>query len=185
MATADAKVRSGPLVPRRAIVAAILTVTAASTAIAFDPEERRLILQLAFSAIGLIATLTALRALRRAAPVAPRSALDRSRARPQAPAADPPIELVRMSRRLAAAEASAADARRHLGPVVAAIAADRLRRRGDTATDPDSVFASLPRPVAPELALLLDPELERVDTRALPGLDASATGAVVRALEQL
>ena len=175
----------GPLIPRRAIVAAIVTVTAGATAISFDPDERRLILQLAFCALGLIATATAVRALRRAAPLAPRSPLDRPLPPPRPTDAGLPIDLIRMTRRFAAAQASAADARRHLGPVVATVAADRLRRRGQTGADPESVFALLPQPVAPELTLLLDPELERVDTRARPGLDAEGASALVRALEQL
>jgi hypothetical protein len=92
---------------------------------------------------------------------------------------------VRIARRLDAARASAADTRRHLGPVVATIAADRVRDRAHTAVAAESVYASLPQPVAPELALVLDPALDGVDTRALPGLDADAADALVRALEQL
>jgi len=86
---------------------------------------------------------------------------------------------------LAVAQASAADARRHLGPVVAAIAVDRARDRAHAAVTAESVYASLPQPVAPELALLLDPALDAIDTRALPGLDPVAGEALVRALEAL
>jgi hypothetical protein len=35
------------------------------------------------------------------------------------------------------------------------------------------------------LALVLDPGLAGLDTRAMPGLDAEQTDALVRALEQL
>ena len=163
----------------------MVTIVVTAYAIAFDPDERRLIVQIAFAALGVLAVTAAVGALRRAAPVAPRSPLDRARLRPRVVPAPPPADLVRVARRLEAAQASAADARRHLGPVVAAIAADRVRDRSHTALDAESVFANLPRPVAPELALLLDPALEALDTRALPGLDPDAGEALVRALEQL
>jgi hypothetical protein len=105
------------------------------------------------------------------------------------PEVDPPPrlprDLVRINRRLVAAEGSASDARRHLARLVAAIAADRLRPAAHTTIDADSVYAHLPRPVPDALALVLDPALASLDTREMPGLDADACDALVRALEQL
>jgi hypothetical protein len=170
---------------RRMIAGAIATVTASATAIAFDPDQRRLIVQLTFTALGLLAVSAASGRLRRAAPIAPRSPLDRPRRPAAAPPTPLPLDLVRMARRIAAAEASAADARRHLGPVVATVAADRIRRHAHATVEPDAVYARLPVPVAPELALVLDPALDALDTRALPGLDGAGTAALVHALEQL
>jgi hypothetical protein len=170
---------------RRAIIATISSLTVAATAIALAPDESRLIAQIEITILGAIAVLTATAALRRAAPLPPRSPFDRL---PRTKAGlDPPlpISLVRIGRRLSAAEASAADSRRHLGPIAAAIATDRLRRRAHTPVDQDSVYAHLPRPVAPELALVLDPELAGRDTREMPGLDADGSEALVVALEQL
>jgi hypothetical protein len=170
---------------RRAIVATILSLTVAATAIALAPDESRLIGQIEITILGAIAVMTAAAILRRAAPLPPPSPFDRP-PRTRAPVDPPlPIDLVRMGRRLTAAEASTADARRHLGPVAASIATDRLRRRAHTPVDPDSIYAHLPRPVPPELALVLDPALAGIDTREMPGLDADGTDALVRALEQL
>ncbi|HEX4489654.1 MAG TPA: hypothetical protein VH914_00460 [Acidimicrobiia bacterium] len=170
---------------RRLVGTTVVTILVAANAIAFDPDERRLVVQLAFAALGLIAVIAAVGVLRRAAPLAPRSPLDRPPPRPRPGPPTPPADLVRVARRLEAAQASAADARRHLGPLVATIAADRLRDRAHSLVEPDSVFSSLPQPVAPELALVLDPALDDVDTRALPGLDAERADALVRALETL
>jgi hypothetical protein len=170
---------------RRAIIATISSLTVAATAIALAPDESRLIGQIEITILGAIAVMTAAAALRRAAPLPPRSPFDRH---PKTEIRiDPPlpIGLVRIGRRLSAAEASAADARRHLGPIAAAIATDRLRRRAHAPIDQDSVYAHLPRPVAPELALVLDPRLAGLDTREMPGLDPEGTEALVRALEQL
>lgn len=170
---------------RRASVTAILSLTAAGVTIAFVPNETRVIVQLELEVVGVITVLVALGALRRAAPLAPPSPLDRT-AKPSAPTPRPlPLDLVRISRRLAAAEASAADTRRHLGPLVAAIAADRLQQRAHRSIEPESVFADLPRPVPPPLALVLDPALAGLDTRQMPGLDAAGSEALVQALEQL
>jgi hypothetical protein len=172
---------------RRALVATIGTLTVAAAAIAFDPDQSRVIVQLAVTLIGIIVVAGAVGALRRAAPLAPRSLLDATTtvARRPVGASPLPIDLVRISRRLAAAEASAADARRHLGPLVATIAADRLRRGAHVEVDRDSVYSHLPRPVPAALALVLDPALADVDTWELPGLDTDAADALVRALEQL
>jgi hypothetical protein len=170
---------------RRLSIAAVVTVIAAAYAIAFDPDQRRLVVQLASSVLGLLAVTAAVGALRRAAPLAPRSPLERRRRPAPAPVSALPHDLVRTARRVEAAQASAADARRHLGPVVATVVADRLRLHTHATVAPDDVFARLPRPIAPELALVLDPALERVDTRALPGLDPEGAVALVRALEQL
>jgi hypothetical protein len=170
---------------RRSIVATILSLTAAAAAIALAPDQSRLIAQIEITIVGAIAVVTAAAALRRAAPLPPRSPFDRL-PRAAAPAAPPlPLDLVRTGRRLTAAAASAADARRHLGPLAAAIAADRLRRHSHTPVDQEAVYAHLPRPVHPALALVLDPALAGVDTRDLPGLDPDGTDALVRALEQL
>jgi hypothetical protein len=170
---------------RRAIVALIVSLTAAAATVALEPDRFRLIARVEIAIVGGIAVMSAAGALRRAAPLAPRSPFDRvprSNARASAPL---PLDLVRISRRLAAAEASAADSRRHLGPLVASIAADRLRRRSHTQVDQDSVYAHLPRPVPAALALVLDPGLADVDTRELPGLDPDGSDALVRTLEQL
>jgi hypothetical protein len=170
---------------RRLVVATVVTIIAAANGIAFDPDQRRLVVQLALGSLGVIAVLAAVGALRHAAPLAPRSPLDRSLPRARAGAPTAPPDLARVARRLEAAQASAADARRHLGPIVATIAADRVRDRSHTAIELDSVYATLPQPTTPELALVLDPALDDVDTRALPGLDAGAAERLVRALEQL
>jgi hypothetical protein len=170
---------------RRSIIAAILSFTAAATAIAFIPDRSRLIAQIEIAIVGAIAVLTASAALRRAAPLAPRSPFDRRPRRATAARNPLPLDLVRIDRRLTAAAASAADSRRHLGPLAAAIATDRLRRHSHTPVDQESVYAHLPRPVHPTLALLLDPALAGTDTRAMAGLDPDGTDALVRALEQL
>ena len=170
---------------RRAIVASILSLTAAATAVAFAPGRFRLIAQIEIAIVGAIAVMIATGELRRAAPLPPRSPLDRLPKAKTKTGTALPVDLVRISRRLAAAEASAADARRHLGPTVSDVAADRLRRHSHTRVEQDSVYAQLPRPVSPELALVLDPALAGLDTRAMPGLDADGTDALVRALEQL
>jgi hypothetical protein len=68
---------------------------------------------------------------------------------------------------------------------VSDVAADRLRGHSHTRVDQDSVYAQLPRPVAPELTLVLDPALAGLDTRRMPGLDARGSDALVRALEDL
>jgi hypothetical protein len=170
---------------RRALVATIVGLTAAGVAIAFVPQERGVIVQLAMTLVGTVAVLTAVGSLRRAAPLAPPSPLDRV-SRTLASAPQPlPADLVRISRRLAASEASAADARRLLGPLAAAIAADRIRRGAHTQVDPASVYARLPRPVPVALALVLDPTLAATDMRVLPGLDSDGVETLVRALEQL
>jgi hypothetical protein len=141
--------------------------------------------QLETAVLGVIAVVTMAGVLRRAAPLAPPSPLDRVE-RPGAPVPEPPpVDLVRISRRLVAAEGSVADARRHLAPLVAAIAADRLRHGAHTEIAADSVYAQLPRPVPAALALVLDPALASLDTREIPGLDAAASDTLVRALEQL
>jgi hypothetical protein len=170
---------------RRALIATIAGLTIAATAVALDPGESRFIVQLALVFVGVIAVSAAVGALRRATPLAPRSPLDRPAATVATAPPPLPLDLVRISRRLATAEASAADARRHLGPLVASIAADRLRRGSHTPIDPDSVYPHLPRPVPAALALVLDPALGDVDTRELPGLDSDGADALVRALEQL
>jgi hypothetical protein len=174
----------GRISRRRALIATILSLTATGVALAIDPNENHLILQLETALVGLIAVATAAGVLRRAAPLAPPSPLDLVM-RPGAPVPETtPVDLVRISRRLVAAEGSAADARRHLAPLVAAIAADRLRG-AHTVIEADSVWAYLPRPVPDALALVLDPALASLDTRDIPGLDAEASDAMVRALEQL
>ena len=168
---------------RRAILITILSLTASGVAVAIDPNESRVIVQFEVALIGFVAVLVAVGVLRRAAPLAPPSPLDRA-VRPEIPPPAPlPLDLVRVSRRLAAAEASAADARRQLAPLVAAIAADRMRSHTDI--DLDSVYSHLPRPVPDALALVLDPALAHLDTREMPGLDADAVDALVRALEHL
>jgi multisubunit Na+/H+ antiporter MnhC subunit len=177
--------RRGRIAMRRALIATIVSLTATGVALAVDPNESRLIVQLDTALIGVIAVVSAAGALRRAAPLAPPSPLDRV-FRPAPPAPQPlPVDLVRISRRLVAAEGSAADARRHLAPLVAAIAADRLRHRAHAEIGADSVYSYLPRPVPDALALVLDPALASLDTREMPGLDADASDAMVRALEQL
>ena len=168
---------------RRLILATIISLTLAALGISFDPDQRQLIIQLELAALGVIAVLALTGVLRRAAPLAPRSPLDQRWRAPKPQPAPLPIDLVRVSRRLIASEASAADARRHLGPLVAAIAADRLQTYEHT--DIDAVYFRLPQPVPAPLALVLDPALADVDTRELPGLDSDATDALVRALEQL
>jgi hypothetical protein len=170
---------------RRTVVVTILSLTVAGAIVALQPGRVRLIARVEIAIVGLITVVSAAGVLRRAAPLAPRSPLDRVPRSIAVTGAPLPRDLVRISRRLAAAEASAADSRRHLGPLAGAIAADRLRRRSHTPVDQDSVYAHLPGPVAPELALVLDPALVDVDTRAMPGLDADGTDALVRALEQL
>ena len=168
---------------RRAVLITILSLTVSGVAVAFDPNESRVIVQFEVALVGFVAVLVAVGVLRRAAPLAPPSPLDRE-ARPEPPPPTVlPLGLVRVSRRLAAAEASAADARRQLAPLVAAIAADRLRSH--TEIDLDSVYSHLPRPVPDALALVLDPALADLDTREMPGLDAEAADALVRALEHL
>ena len=175
----------GRMSRRRALIATILSLTATGVALAIDPNENHLIVQIETALVGLIAVATAAGALRRAAPLAPRSPLD-AVVRPSTPAPEPPpVDLVRIARRLVAAEGSAADARRHLAPLVAAIAADRLRHGAHTMIEADSVYAYLPRPVPDALALVLDPALASLETRDIPGLDAEASDALVRALEQL
>jgi hypothetical protein len=177
--------REGTRSRRRAIVAAISSLTAAAATAASVPDRLRLIAQIEIAIVGAIAVMIATGELRRAAPLPPPSPLDR---RPSAHAATDtalPLDLVRISRRLAAAEASAADARRHLGPLVSEVAADRLRGHSHTRVDHDSVYAQLPRPVPPELTLVLDPALAGLDTRQMPGLDARGSDALVRALEDL
>jgi hypothetical protein len=170
---------------RRAVIATIVSATATGVALVIDPNESRLILQLETALLGLIAVWSAAAALRRAAPLAPPSPLDRV-VRPAPPAPQPlPVDLVRISRRLVAAEGCAADARRHLAPLVAAIAADRLRHGAHAEIAADSVYSHLPRPVPDALALVLDPALASLDTRDMPGLDADASAALIRALEQL
>ena len=164
---------------------AILSLTAAAAAIAIVPERFRLIAQIEIAIIGAIAVIIATGEVRRAAPLPPRSPFDRVPKVDAKTEPSPPPDLVRISRRLAAAEASAADARRHLGTMVSDVAADRLRDHSHTRVDHDTIYARLPRPVAPELALVLDPALAGLDTRAMPGLDADQTDALVRALEQL
>src|SRR5689334_2612573 len=89
---------------RRLIVATVVTIVAAAYAIAFDPGERRLIVQIAFSVLGVLAVTAAVGALRRAAPVAPPSPLDRARPRPRTVGATVPADLVRVARRLEAAQ---------------------------------------------------------------------------------
>jgi hypothetical protein len=177
--------RRGRISLRRALIATILSLTAMGVALAVDPNESHLIVQFETALLGLITVVTAAGALRRAAPLAPPSPLDRV-VRPDPPAPQPlPLDLVRISRRLAASEGSTADARRHLAPLVAAIAADRLRHGAHTEIEPESVYAHQPRPVPDALALVLDPALAALDTREMPGLDAGASEALVRALEQL
>jgi hypothetical protein len=177
--------RRGRISLRRALIATILSLTATGVALAVDPNESHVIVQFETALLGLITVLTTAGALRRAAPLAPPSPLDRV-ARPGPPVPQPlPVDLVRISRRLVAAEGCAADARRHLGPLVAAIAADRLRHGAHAEIEADSVYAHLPRPVPDAFALVLDPALASVDTREIPGLDADASDAMVRALEQL
>jgi hypothetical protein len=176
---------SGEWSLRRALVATIVSLTATGVAVAMVPKDSRVIAQLELALVGIIAVVSAVTALRRAAPLAPPSPLDRIPVT-RAPAPRPlPADFVRISRRLAAAEASAADARRLLGPLAAAVAADRLRRGAHTPIDPDSVYEHLPRPVPAVLALLLDPALDGTDTRKLPGLDPDAGDALANALEQL
>ena len=170
---------------RRSIIATILSVTAAAAAIAFVPDRSRLIAQIEIAVVGAIAVMTASAALRRAAPLPPRSPFDRRPRTATGARNSLPLDLVRIDRRLAAAAASAADSRRHLGPLAASIAADRLRRHSHTPVDQESIYAHLPRPVHPTLALLLDPALAAVDTREMAGLDPDGTDALVRALEQL
>ena len=138
--------------------------------------------------LGLIAVIAAVEraAARGSARAAVAARPDRPPRRFHPVAAPLPIDLVRISRRLAASEASAADARRHLG-------AARRRDRGRSAAPrrtprsiPTSVYAHLPRPVPAALALVLDPALDELDTRQLPGLDPDARNeSLVRALEQL
>jgi hypothetical protein len=169
----------------RALVATVGCVVAAAYAIAFLPGDSRLIVQLAVTAIGVIAVATAVGTLRRAAALAPRSPFDRKPARERSAPVPIPGELVRITRCLAAAEASAADARRDLGPLVTAIATDRLRRATHAPIEPETVYSQLPRPVPAALALVLDPALASLDTRAMPGLDTDGVEALVRALEQL
>lgn len=170
---------------RRAIVATILSLTFGAASVALAPDSSRLIVQIEIAVVGAIAVMTALGALRRAAPLPPPSPLDRL-PRSSAKAEPPlPLDLVRISRRIAAAEASAADSRRHLGPLATAIAHDRLRRRSHTTVDPDSIYDQLTVPVPAALALVLDPALADVDTRQMPGLDTDGAEALVRALEQL
>jgi hypothetical protein len=123
--------------------------------------------------------------LRSAAPLAPASRLDRGRAAPAPKPAPLPLDLVRIERQLAAAATTAADARRALGSLAATIAADRLRLHTHSSIDGDSIFGHLPDPVAPPLALVLDPALAALETRAMPGLDPDGVAALVRALEQL
>jgi len=173
--------RRGRISRRRAVITVILSLTAAGVAIAVDPNESRVILQSETALVGCIVVVTAAGVLRRAAPVGPPSPLDRV-SRPGPPSPRPlPLDLVRISRRLAAAEASGGPA----PPPLAAIAADRLRHGAHTEIDADSVYGHLPEPVPAALALVLDPSLAMRDTRDLPGLDADASAAMVRALEQL
>ena len=163
-----------------------MSVTGAATAMAIAPDRTRLIAQVEIAIVGAIVVLSVSGALRRAAPLPPRSPLDHfPRSKASAAPAPPPPDLVRISRRLTAAEASAADARRHLGRLVGAIATDRLRAHSHAPVDQDSVFARLPRPVAAELALVLDPALAGLDTREMPGLDAAGSDRLTSALEQL
>jgi hypothetical protein len=170
---------------RRSLIVAIVSATRTGIALAVDPNESRLILQLETVVLGLVAVVTMAGVLRRAAPIAPPSPLDRIPRPDVDPPSRLPVDLVRISRRLVAAEGSAADARRHLAPLVAAIAADRLRPAAHTTIEAESVYAHLPRPVPDALALVLDPALASLDTRDMPGLDADAGDALVRALEQL
>ena len=177
--------RGGRRAWRRAVVATILSLTFGAAAVALAPDSSRLIVQIEIAVVGAIAVMTALGALRRAAPLPPASLLDRV-PRSRANAGPPlPLDLVRISRRIAASEASAADSRRHLGPLASAIAHDRLRRRSHATVDPDSIYDHLPVPVPAALALVLDPALADVDTRQMRGLDADGADALVRALEQL
>lgn len=177
--------REGRPSRRRAIVATILSLTAAAAAAASVPDRLRLIAQIEIAIVGAIAVMMATGALRRAAPPPPPSPLDRVPSANTKADTALPLDLVRIARRLAAAEASAADARRHLGPLVSEVAADRLRGHAHTRVDQDSVYAHLPRPVPPELTLVLDPALAGLDTRQMPGLDARGSDALVRALEDL
>jgi hypothetical protein len=169
----------------RALVATVGCVVVAAYVLAFVPRDRRFVVQLALTAIGVIAVATAVGALRRAAALAPRSPFDRKPAVERSEPVPVPAELVRITRCLAAAEATAADARRDLGPIVAAIATDRLRRAAHAPIEPETVYSHLPRPVPAALAMVLDPALASLDTRAMPGIDADGVEALVRALEQL
>jgi hypothetical protein len=169
----------------RALLTTIAIATVAAIVVAADPAETRLIVQIAVTLVGMVAVWTAVRALRSAAPLAPGSPLDGNRAVPGPTLPALPIDLVRIERQLAAAAASASDARRALGPLTAAIAADRLRSRAHGSIDRDSVFAHLPEPVSPPFALVVDPALAALDTRAMPGLDSDGVAALVRALERL
>ncbi len=177
--------RRGRISRRRALIVTIVSATATGVGLAIDPNESRLILQLETAVLGLVAVVTMAGGLRRAAPLAPPSPLDRVPRRRVDVPSSLPLDLVRISRRLVAAEGSAADARRHLAPLVAAIAADRLRPGAHTAIEVESVYAHLPRPVPDALALVLDPALAALETRDMPGLDVDASEALVCALEQL
>ena len=160
---------------RRGLVTAILAAAADAVAIAMFPGRTRLLLQIGVAVVGGIAILYTAAAVRRAAPVAAPSPLDRF-PRPVARRPDrPPVGLVRIERHLATAAASRADARRQLGPLVAAIASERLRDRGE----PTSV--ALPDCIA----RLLAPDDGTRESRDEPGLDADAAARVVDALEQL
>jgi hypothetical protein len=170
---------------RAPLLAAILSVTAATAIAVADPSETRIIVQIELALVGVVAVGAVVAALRHAAPLAPPSAFDRADHRPPPVSQQLPVDLVRISRRLTVAQASLADTRRHLAPLVAAIAADRLRGRAHTEIDPESVYLHLPRPVPDALARLLDPAFDDLDTRDMAGLDAAGSDAVVRALEQL
>ena len=83
-------------VRRRALIVTILSVTAAGVGIAFDPNESRVIVQFEVALVGFVAVLMAVGMLRRAAPLAPASPLDRV-SRPEPPAPKPlPLGLVRI-----------------------------------------------------------------------------------------
>ena len=101
----------------RALVATIVIATVAGVVIAIDPADTRLIVQIASRSPASIAVSTAVRALRRAAPVAPPSPLDRpvawrrGRAAPATARSRPDHAPISPRR-----EASAADARRSPRP---------------------------------------------------------------------
>src|SRR5258706_9393785 len=90
----------------RALVATVVCVVVAAYVIAFVPGDIRLVVQLGVTAMGVIAVATAVGRLRRAAVLAPRSPFDRKPAVERSGPAPVPAELARITRCIAAAEAS-------------------------------------------------------------------------------